>query len=51
MIKQIHLPPSAATKIASLTEGDVRVTFTTNFSSSTFVSTVSFASASYLLTI
>lgn len=47
----IHLPPSAALKIASLINGDVSVTFTTNFSSSTLVSMVSFASASCLFTI
>lgn len=47
----IHLPPSAALKIASLIDGEVRVTLTINFSSSKDVSIVSFASASHLFTI
>ncbi|KAE9526105.1 hypothetical protein AGLY_013736, partial [Aphis glycines] len=40
-----------ALKIASLMEGDVRMTFTTYFSSSEMVSTVSFAAASCLFTV
>lgn len=49
--KLTHLPPSAALKMASLIKGEVRVTLTTYFSSSKIVSTVSFASASYLFTV
>lgn len=51
LINSFTLPPSAAFKMASLIEGEVSVTLTTYFSSSKIVSTVSFASASHLLTI